>query len=59
MAATASGVGLIPEQAWENADLPASPYGTPPECASIGFQNGKAAGSASPLTWSEAQFVRL
>ena len=30
-----------------------------PECASIGFQNGKAVGSASPLTWSAAQFVRL
>ena len=59
MAATASGIGLIPEQAWENPDLPASPFGTPPECASIGFTNGKAAGSASPLTWSAAQFVRL
>jgi glucoamylase len=60
MANTASGVGLIPEQAWEDPDLPASPYGTqPPECASIGFTDGKAAGSASPLTWSEAQFVRL
>ncbi len=59
MAATASGIGLIPEQAWENADLAASPFGTAPECASIGFQNGKAAGSASPLTWSAAQFVRL
>jgi glucoamylase len=59
MANTASGVGLIPEQAWENPDLPASDFGTPPECASIGFTNGKGAGSASPLTWSEAQFVRL
>jgi glucan 1,4-alpha-glucosidase len=59
MAATASGIGLIPEQAWENPDLEASPFGTAPECASIGFQNGKAAGSASPLTWSAAQFVRL
>jgi glucan 1,4-alpha-glucosidase len=59
MAATASGVGLIPEQAWENPDLAASPFGTAPECASIGFQNGKAVGSASPLTWSAAQFVRL
>jgi glucoamylase len=59
MANTASGVGLIPEQAWENPDLPASPYGTDPQCASIGFTDGKAAGSASPLTWSEAQFVRL
>ena len=59
MASTASGVGLIPEQTWEDPDLPASPYGTAPECASIGFVDGKAAGSASPLTWSAAQFVRL
>ncbi len=59
MSGTASGFGLIPEQAWENPDLAASPYGTAPECASIGFQDGKAAGSASPLTWSAAQFVRL
>jgi len=59
MANTASGVGLIPEQAWENPDLPASTFGTQSECASIGFTDGKGAGSASPLTWSEAQFVRL
>jgi glucoamylase len=55
----ASGFGLIPEQGWENPDLPPSPFGTPPEEASIGFVNGKPAGSASPLTWSAAQFVRL
>jgi hypothetical protein len=59
MSRTGSGVGLIPEQVWENADLPASPFGTQPECASIGFVNGKPAGSASPLTWSAASFVRL
>jgi len=59
MARTASGIGLIPEQAWENPDVPASPFGTQAECASIGFTNGKAAGSASPLTWSAASFVRL
>lgn len=59
MARTGSGVGLIPEQAWENPDLAASPFGTPPECASIGFRNGKAAGSASPLTWSAASYARL
>ena len=59
MAQMASGNGLIPEQAWENPDFAASPYGTPPECASIGFQDGKAAGSASPLTWSAASYVRL
>jgi glucoamylase len=55
----ASGVGLIPEQDWEGADMAASPYGTDPTIASIGFHNGGAAGSASPLTWSAAQYVRL
>ena len=55
----ASGVGLIPEQDWEYPDLAASPFGTDPTVASIGFQNGGAAGSASPLTWSAASFVRL
>jgi glucoamylase len=59
MAATGSGVGLIPEQAWDAPDLARSPFGTDPTIASIGFQNGKAAGSASALTWSAAQFVRL
>jgi glucoamylase len=55
----ASGVGLIPEQDWESADLAASPSGTDPTTASIGFANGKPAGSAAPLTWSSASFVRL
>jgi glucoamylase len=59
MSRFASGVGLIPEQDWELPDLPASPYGTDPTVASIGFVNGGAAGSASPLTWSAASFVRL
>jgi glucan 1,4-alpha-glucosidase len=59
MQGTASGVGLIPEQAWEVPDIARSPFGTPPETASIGFENGKAAGSASALTWSAGQFVRL
>lgn len=54
-----SGVGLIPEQAWELPDLAASPFGTDPTQASIGFENGKAAGSASALTWAAGQFVRL
>ncbi|SHG56988.1 glucoamylase [Jatrophihabitans endophyticus] len=54
-----SGVGLVPEQAWGNADLAADPYGTDPTTASIGFAGGKAAGSASPLTWAQAQQVRL
>jgi glucoamylase len=55
----ASGFGLIPEQGWENPDLAPSPFGTPPEEASIGFVNGRPVGSASPLTWSAAQYVRL
>jgi glucoamylase len=59
MAAMGSGVGLIPEQAWDVPDLARSPFGTDPTIASIGFQNGKPAGSASALTWSAAQFVRL
>ncbi len=54
-----SGVGLVPEQAWEDPDLPASPYGSDPATASIGFTDGKAAGSASPLTWAQAQELRL
>ena len=54
-----SGVGLVPEQDWENPDLPASPFGSDPATASIGFITGQAAGSASPLTWAQAQEVRL
>jgi glucoamylase len=55
----AGGVGLIPEQDWELPDLPPSPFGTDPTTASIGFVNGEPAGSASPLTWSAASYVRL
>ena len=55
----ASGVGLIPEQDWELPDLAASPFGTDPTIASIGFQNGRPTGSAAPLTWSAASLVRL
>jgi glucoamylase len=54
-----SGVGLVPEQAWEDPDLAASPYGSAPATASIGFTDGKAAGSASPLSWAQAQELRL
>ena len=45
-----SGQGLEPEQVWEDPALPASPYGTDPATASIGFTPGQPAGSASPLT---------
>ncbi len=54
-----SGVGMMPEQSWENPDLAASPFGADPTVASIGFVNGKPAGSSSPLTWAQAQQARL
>jgi glucoamylase len=53
------GLGYVPEQVWEDPDVPASPYGSDPTTASIGFINGKAAGSAAPLIWGQAQYVRL
>jgi hypothetical protein len=59
MRAQGSGVGLIPEQIWEDPALPASPFGTDPAVASIGFEPGQSVGSASPLTWAQAQSVRL
>ena len=59
LARLAGGVGLIPEQDWELADLAASPFGTDPAVASIGFVNGQPAGSAAPLVRSAAGFVRL
>jgi glucoamylase len=59
MISSASGEGLVPEQVWEDPDLAASPYGADPATASIGFTDGQAAGSASPLTWAQAQELRL
>ncbi len=59
MQAMSSGVGLVPEQVWDYPNLPPSPYGTDPSVASIGFVNGKPDGSAAPLTWGSASFVRL
>ena len=56
---SASGEGLVPEQVWEDPDVAASPYGSDPTTASIGFTDGQAAGSASPLTWAQAQELRL
>ena len=53
------GIGLMPEQVWEDPDIPAAPYGSNPATASIGFIDGKAAGSATPLIWAEGQYVRL
>ncbi|HEY6795304.1 MAG TPA: glycoside hydrolase family 15 protein [Kineosporiaceae bacterium] len=37
---------LIPEQVWDQADA-------------FGFSKGRATGSAAPLAWAEAQYVRL
>ncbi len=54
-----SGQGLEPEQAWEDPHVDASPFGTDPTTASIGFDPGKPAGSASPLTWAQSQYARL
>lgn len=59
MASFAGGVGLIPEQDWELPDLAPSPFGTDPTVASIGFTDGKPAGSAAPLTWAAGSYVRL
>ena len=41
------GLGLMPEQVWEDPDTPASSFGADPTTASIGFTNGQAAGSAT------------
>lgn len=57
--ASSWGIGLVPEQNWENPDLGPAPFGSDPTVASIGFLNGEAAGSATPLTWAQAQLVRL
>jgi glucan 1,4-alpha-glucosidase len=53
------GIGLQPEQAWEDPNIPQAPYGSDPATASIGFIDGQAAGSATPLIWAEGQYVRL
>ena len=59
MRSFASGVGLIPEQDWERAGSRprrTAPTRRSPRSAS---RTACAAGSASPLTWSAASFVRL
>jgi glucoamylase len=53
------GLGYVPEQVWEDPNTPASPFGADPTSASIGFVNGEAAGSATPLIWGQAQYLRL
>jgi glucoamylase len=53
------GLGYVSEQVWEDPNTPASPFGSDPTTASIGFINGKPAGSATPLIWGQAQYVGL
>ena len=48
MAAMAGGVGMIPEQVWDGAPLP-----------SLGLLPGRPTGSAMPLAWAHAEFVKL
>jgi glucoamylase len=59
MASMTSGQYLEPEQAWEDPPIAPSPFGSDPGTASIGFTPGHPAGSASPLTWAQAQYARL
>jgi glucoamylase len=54
-----SGPGLVPEQVWDGTNLARAPFGSDPTTASIGFVNGEADGSASPLTWGAGAQVRL
>jgi hypothetical protein len=54
-----SGPGLVPEQVWNEPNVARAPYGSDPATASIGFVNGEADGSASPLTWAAGAQVRL
>jgi glucoamylase len=54
-----AGVGLVPEQDWEDPSLPPSPPGTDPALASAGFTDGGPADSAAPLSWAQAQELRL
>jgi glucan 1,4-alpha-glucosidase len=50
MANTANDGYMIPEQVWDQPEPAPAPYG---------YQPGKATGSASPLAWAMAQYVRL
>src|SRR5262249_162528 len=59
MAAQTSGVGVIPEQVWDVADVAASPFGADPRTASIGFLSGRPGGSASPLARGSGAYVGL
>jgi glucoamylase len=48
MEAQASSGGLIPEQVWDAEDIPKR-----------GLHNGRPAGSAMPLVWAHAEYIKL
>jgi len=48
MADMAGGLGMIPEQVWDTAPIP-----------SRGLQLGRPTGSAMPLAWAHAEFIKL
>jgi glucoamylase len=45
----ANGGGMLPEQVWDRADRPGPAH----------LRFGEGTGSATPLAWSHAQFIRL
>ena len=48
MARQAGDGGMLPEQVWDSDDLP-----------ELGLRSGRPAGSAMPLVWAHAEFVKL
>jgi glucoamylase len=48
MTAMASRGGMLPEQVWDGASIP-----------DLGLETGRATGSAMPLAWAHAEFVKL
>ena len=48
MESCSSAGGMLPEQVWDRADLPAE-----------GMYFGKSAGSAQPLVWAHAEYIKL
>ncbi len=48
MRAQASDGGMLPEQVWDDPDIP-----------ELGLYNGRATGSAMPLVWAHAEYAKL
>ena len=48
MAAMAGGLGMLPEQVWDAAPI-----------SSRGLYPGRPTGSAMPLAWAHAEFIKL